>query len=422
EVLPITLALGAAHSEGSLIELLNLPSLINAGELIDTAAGRWKKWLSLPEGPARADTPLYNRSLLAINIMSDETSGGSVAAPEFDSSYAASGGYGYCWPRDGMFVAVALDEAGYHLKAEKFYSFAARVQKEDGSWHQRYFVNGDWAPTWGAQIDQAGAILWGYRHHYNLTKDSAFLKAVWPSARSGANYLVKSIWPNGLQMPAMDIWEDEFAQSTYSSAAVYGGLRAAAELASLAGDALSAELWSKTAESLRKSIINLLWSDETGSFIKSCNRRVSQWDYDRENAISADKRLDIAVLGICFPFGVLPPGDKMMASSAEAIEKGLKNGKVGGLHRYGGDCYAGGNPWVLAALWMSIYKSLLGQRESALEYLEWVHANAAPTGLLPEQVHRENGGPAWVLPLNWSHAMYVLASLALKGKLSVIIE
>jgi GH15 family glucan-1,4-alpha-glucosidase len=91
---------------------------------------------------------------------------------------------------------------------------------------------------------------------------------------------------------------------------------------------------------------------------------------------------------------------------------------VGGIHRYEGDSYAGGNPWVLATLWMSIFHSLLGNREKALEYLGWTEANSSPAGLLPEQVNRHHGGPAWVLPLNWSHAMYILASLAAKGNLS----
>jgi len=40
--------------------------------------------------------------------------------------------------------------------------------------------------------------------------------------------------------------------------------------------------------------------------------------------------------------------------------------------------------------------------------------------LLPEQADKNHGGPAWVLPLNWSHAMFVLTHLALRGKLSII--
>jgi len=35
-------------------------------------------------------------------------------------------------------------------------------------------------------------------------------------------------------------------------------------------------------------------------------------------------------------------------------------------------------------------------------------------GLLPEQVSKDNGEPCWVIPLTWSHAMYVLVLAGLK--------
>jgi len=435
EQVSITLAIAVANDENSLTELLNLPVLKNESHL-ETTSQYWKKWLSRREGE-NADTPLYNRSLLAMKIMSDRSGGASVAAPEFDSHYIGSGGYGYCWPRDGMFVALALDEAGHHDEAGMFYRYAARVQKPEGNWHQRYFMNGDRASSWGEQIDQAGAVLWGYHHHYTLTGDSKFLNYIWPSVYSGAGYLVKNRLDNGLQIPTMDLWEDEFAQSTYSSAAVYGGLKGAAGLAAAMGDCPSQNLWNEAAESLKESILLHQWAGDLGSFTRSANRRVSGGEYHRAqecgqgvcqlplpgaqcsyNALSMDKRLDTALLGLCFPFGVLPAADERMQSTAESIEKNLFNSQVGGIHRYQGDCYAGGNPWVLTSLWMSIYHSLRGRKEKAAEYIHWAQANASQAGLLPEQVHRHNGGPAWVLPLNWSHAMYVLATLALTGRLS----
>ena len=33
--------------------------------------------------------------------------------------------------------------------------------------------------------------------------------------------------------------------------------------------------------------------------------------------------------------------------------------------------------------------------------------------LLPEQVSRDDGRPAWVIPLTWSHAMFVLVLIEL---------
>ncbi len=436
-VFPLVVA--AARSEGSLTGLLGLPVLSDPTRLLDTASKYWESWLNQAPSGMVPDRPLYKRSLLATKIMTDKTGGASVAAPEFDSHYVACGGYGYCWPRDGMFVALALDEAGHHQEAEMFYKFAARVQNADGSWQQRYFMDGHWAPTWGQQIDQPGAVLWGYYHHFSLTGDRDFLNHIWPSVYSGAGYLVRSrLVENGLPLPTMDIWEDEFSQSTYSAAAAYGGLKGAAALASAMGDSPSRDLWHNTAESIKESILGSQWYGKTGTFIKSVNRRVCEWDYCRAldngqeayllqiphapyryHAVSLDGRLDISLLGLCFPFNVIPPTDPRMQSTAGEIEKKLFNPQVGGIHRYEGDSYAGGNPWVLATLWMSIYQSLRGDGDKALEYLVWAENNSSPAGLLPEQVHRYNGGPAWVLPLNWSHAMYILASLAAGGRLSL---
>ncbi|MCL5058335.1 MAG: glycoside hydrolase family 15 protein [Actinobacteria bacterium] len=437
ESAPASLIIAAAHSEKTLAELISRYSGDNPGDLAGITRQYWKGWLS----PAEKDNPgtkLYSRSLLTLKLLSDKSGGGSVAAPEFDSHYRASGGYGYCWPRDGMYTALALDESGYHQEAEKFYRFAANVQKADGSWHQRYFITGDPAPTWGQQIDQAGAVLWGYHHHYQATGKRSFLDLIWPSVLAGAGFLVKSIRPGGLQPPSMDLWEDEFAQSAYSSAAVYGGLMGAASLAAHRGDLKSEKIWTAAAGLLKKSILSFLWSDEKDSFIKSVNRRVDEWEYRKaldsgETAVVLAvpgssgsyhavtyKKMDVALLGLCFPFAVLPPGDLMMQATADSIERILGSGRAGGIHRYEGDTYAGGNPWVLAALWMSLYRSLLGQRERALEYIHWAEVNASPTDLLPEQVDRDRGGPAWVLPLGWSHAMYVLASRAVSGRLSMM--
>ncbi|MFZ5597287.1 MAG: glycoside hydrolase family 15 protein [Bacillota bacterium] len=435
----LTLVLAAAHSEDDLLELLGLPALLNPEELIKKTRRHWEDWLEQGNSAngRTENTPLYRRSLLSMKLMSDSSSGASVAAPEFDSHYAASGGYGYCWPRDGMFVALALDETGFHDEAELFYKFAARTQNRDGSWHQRYFMNGCPAPTWGQQIDQAGAVLWGYHHHYSITGDAEFLVAVWPSVLSGADYLARNISSNGLPAPSMELWEDDFSQSSYSSAAVYGGLKASALMADALDKTPLKEKWNQHADAVRESIIANLWRDDIKTFIKSVNRRVYEWDYCRamENgqdakqlqvpgtpysyfAVPFDLRMDAALLGLCYPFGVFPPDDLRMLATVEAIEKKLQNGVVGGIHRYEGDSYAGGNPWVITTLWMSVFHSLRGNYNRAGELLRWSEKNCSPTGLLPEQVHRENGGPAWVLPLNWSHAMYVLASRALSGRLS----
>ncbi|MQL51252.1 hypothetical protein GFC01_03040 [Desulfofundulus thermobenzoicus] len=479
-----TLYLAAASGERDVLQILSRMAGETANHWQKITVEFWEQWLGRPsvtagiqnenpdnrseKGEHRAEVPAGNdgeepdhiprpqanieivpsdkddeeracrRSLMVLKLLSNRDTGGNIAAPEFDPFYMACGGYGYCWPRDGMYTALALDQAGYHQEARDFYLFAARVQNADGSWQQRYFTNGSWAPTWGQQIDQVGAVLWGYHHHFALTGDRDFLAEIWPSADLGAGYLVDHLSEkNGLPQPGLDLWEDNFAQSTYAAAAVYGGLVGASLLAEIKGEAEKADRWRRAASGIKESIIAHLWNPDRQCFYRAINRQVGCYDYqcalDRGDYawtgkepsglyetfwVEKDTRIDAAVLGLVFPFTVLKPDDPRMNAAIGTLEQVLGNKQVGGLHRYEGDNYAGGNPWVLTTLWLGIVRALRGEREAARALYRWALDNASPTGLLPEQVNKERGGPAWVLPLGWSHAMYILLHLTLEGNLT----
>jgi GH15 family glucan-1,4-alpha-glucosidase len=86
---------------------------------------------------------------------------------------------------------------------------------------------------------------------------------------------------------------------------------------------------------------------------------------------------------------------------------------VGGIHRYSGDGYRGGNPWVVCTLWLGLYELAAGEVEQARGRLSWAVHHRTALDLLPEQVSGETGAPAWIIPLGWSHAMFVHLALAL---------
>lgn len=410
------------------------------GSLLDVTQKYWQGWLERGEhlpvitGLAGDAENLYRRSLLTIKLLQDR-SGGFIAAPEFDPLYRSSGGYGYCWLRDALYSAVALDEAGYLEEAELFYLYAADIQDPDGDWQQRYFMDGSWAPTWGKQIDQTGCILWGFLHHHRLSGNAGFARRVWPAVQKAAAYLCAHTADNGLPLPSIDPWEERLGQGTYSAAAVFGGLKAASVLARELKAPELAATWSAAAEKMRTAIVNLQWSEKLGRFYRSIGKRVDECEYNylRDNGFEVwqlkdpsglyntfwsahDSNIDSSLLALGFPFNVLPPGDDKLLSTAGVIENTLWNHRVGGLHRYDGDCYAGGNPWVISTLWLALHYFREGQHQRARELLTWCTRHTNHNLLLPEQVHKENGGPAWVVPLKWSHAMYVITFLALHGR------
>jgi oligosaccharide amylase len=439
----IALYLAFASRERQVLDLYTRTINIPTSSWLDKTASFWQNWgqknSTLKHGLEDKEVvpEEIQRSLLTLKLLCNRKTGGIIAAPEFDPFYTCCGGYAYCWPRDGFFAAVALDEAGFYKEARDFYFYCLRVQETDGSWKQRYFTDGKWAPFWGHQIDQVGAVLWGYAHHFTLTKEQNFLAAVWPSVCLGVSYLFHSLSPaNNLPQPSFDLWEDNYCQSTYAAAATYGGLKAATLLAKNKGELDKANLWWEAAAKVKKAILTRQWEAKTKCFLRGINRRISanEYHWHKEQGYQVwsttdplelypvywaeqDRRIDAALAGLVFPFRVLKPTDFWTNRIIQAIEKFLTNVQVGGIHRYQGDVYAGGNPWVITTLWLSIIYALRGEKEKALSLYQWAIKNANSLGLLPEQVDRRVGGPAWVIPLGWSHAMLVLAHLAIGNRL-----
>lgn len=374
---------------------------------------------------------LYERSVLTLKLMSDERSGSIVAAPEFDERFTRCGGYAYCWGRDAAFITTALDKAGLHRLSDAFYAWSLTAQDQDGSWQQRHYHDGSLAPSWGLQIDEGASILWGMLQHYHALppeRKDAFLAMIRESAYRGAEFLIRSIdEENGLPASSRDLWEERDGQHTYSSAAVYGGLQAAASIAGLSGDSDLAERFRKAASRVGDSIRRLCWSEDAGRFLRGVNLKVDVQRGEEakqqgagvtctvspkgyaQYRLHVDPVIDTSLLGVSVPFAVVPPEDPKAVGTADAIEQALTVPGVGGLLRYEGDTYNGGNPWILTTLWLAQYRASIGQPDRALELLRWAVRHQTDCGLLPEQVDRLTGETSWVVPLTWSHAMFILA-------------
>lgn len=343
---------------------------------------------------------LYKRSIMVFHLLSQSGLGGMLAAPEVDEDFLYCGGYGFCWGRDAAYITSAIDAAGYHYMTEEFYLWAITAQSEDGSWAQRHYLDGSIAPNWGLQIDETGSILWGVWEHYKITKDRQFLLKMWPSVKKGADFLISYKHDyTGLPLDSYDLWEERLGQHTYSAAAVYGGLLGAANVAKEMGFDEDAKKWTESAVNLKKAIETLCWDQKSNRFLRSIKVN---------DGIYKDHTVDVSLLGLAYPFNVLDPKDDRIVSTARIIEDRLWSIKVGGIKRYENDIYRGGNPWILTTLWLSFYYTLIDENDKAKMLFEWAVDHATPMGLFPEQIHRNTGEPAWVVPLTWSHAMFVL--------------
>jgi GH15 family glucan-1,4-alpha-glucosidase len=86
--------------------------------------------------------------------------GAYVASPAFAQ-------YGYCWLRDGSFVADAMSRSGEVESAEAFFDWVARIVERGLGFETRYTLagrrdEGEWPRV---QHDGWGLWLWGVREH-----------------------------------------------------------------------------------------------------------------------------------------------------------------------------------------------------------------------------------------------------------------
>ena len=103
----------------------------------------------------------------------------------------------------------------------KFYKvWANKTQLPNGLFEQRYYSNGNLAPSWGLQIDETASMIIGIsklsdkNNYFDITR-----KAV-----SG---MISFLDENFISKPCYDLWEERKDSHLYSTASIYYGLEAA---------------------------------------------------------------------------------------------------------------------------------------------------------------------------------------------------
>ncbi len=355
----------------------------------------WRKWIgsfTRDFGNEKTNKTM-RRSLLLLKLLIDKNHGGIVAAPCMEPEYR------FCWPRDATYDAYALDRCGFHEESEKFYKWCQRAQEKEGGLYQRYYIEAKLrGPCWSSQIDEIATVIWGMKKHFDLTRDYRFLESVWSTVKQAANFICDSIDPKTYFAESVGLWEERFGSHTYSNAAVCNALKTAAKIAELLGQNKLSQKWFSLHENTRSSLLNSAWDNEKKRFIKTINPR--------------DDNLDVSLLGLAFPFEVLPADEDRMKKTAFAVEQAFSY-PVGGIGRYPEDSYYGGNPWILSTLWLALYYEKLGDTDRMEQLIAWAIDRATNLDLLPEQVDKTNGFPISAVPLAWSHAFFISAVIGL---------
>ena len=116
--------------------------------------------------------------------------------------------------------------------------------------------------------------------------------------------------------------------------------------------------------------------------------------------------MDISLLGLVYPFNMFSPKEKKIQNTVERINMTLRT-YTGGYLRYEGDNYIGGNPWIIANLWLAEYYLKAGMKNKARECFDIAVIGSNNLGFLPEQINNDTMDSAWVIGLGWSHAMFI---------------
>lgn len=428
--------LAVGHSIAETRELNDYVLSRGAGHLIETTANYWRAWVNRREfifhGLSPAVVGLFKRSLFLIRAHAN-SNGGIIASCDFANLQQGKDTYNYIWPRDASYAALALARAGDHLVAQRFFAFADRVIAPEGHFMHKYSPDMSLGSSWHPwlrhgqlelpiQEDETALVIFSLWRYYEITKDLEFIEQVYNSLiKRAADFMVVHRDPKTkLPKPSYDLWEEKFGVSTFTAAAVYGALEAAARFAKLLGKVKNEDVYRATALEVKEGILRHLYDESAGYFYKLLNLTEGQLSYD--------PTVDISSVYALYHFKVLPADDALLAKVMKLTEERLLLPLTsGGVARYEGDAYHhregayAGNAWFVTTLWRAQYYIQRAQSEADLapvkEALEWTVSHAQSSGLLSEQLDPYTGHQVSVSPLVWSHAEFVLTVLDYLDKL-----
>jgi oligosaccharide amylase len=390
----------------------------------------WPAWVNKEERDFANLSPqvanLYRRSLLIVRTQVDN-GGAIVAANDSDGVKDARDHYSYMWPRDGALVAYAMDQARYMEVSRRFIDLCARIVTPEGFFLHKYTPAGEPGSSWHPWIDSAGnpqypiqedetgAVLFALWHHYDVHRDFEFVKAYYRGliVRS-AEFLARYRDPHtGLPDASYDLWEERRGIMSFTVAAVWAGLQAAANFAALYGETALESRYREVAAAMKQATEQYLFDPERNRFL----RRIVLTE---DGSVEKDLTIDSSLYGL-FYFGMFAADDPKITSTMEAVYQRLWcQTPVGGIARYEDDYYwklsqdiekVPGNPWFICTMWYAQWlvarAKTLTELEAAARILDWVAAAALPSGVLPEQLDPYSGAPISVSPLTWSHATVI---------------
>jgi len=414
----------------------------------------WKAAVPTPFVPKPRTTGdgdwLFNKSRNVLLSHEDKTADGALVAslslPWGRTITDLACGYHMVWPRDMSQSATALLAAGEVDAPLRGLMFLAASQSADGSFHQKFFIDGQPWPGDCVQLDEYSfPIILAYR-----LSQAGLLQQFDPKGMilAAAGALIR----NG-PMTQQERWEELEGYSPSTLASNIAALICAADLAENKwADPTTAQFLREYADFLESHLETwcvttngTLLPGVSSHYIRILPTHVKGGQRDfafPENPNTAQVNMwgqsynarDIVDGGFLelVRYGVRAANDPIIVNSVKVIDaiikKNLPQGP--GFYRYNHDGYGQGNlgqdwfvgcpfgvgrPWPLLTGERGHYELAAGN--IAKPYIQYLEAFAGKRGLLPEQVWDMpnmaappfvTGGPTGsAMPLAWAHAEYI---------------
>ncbi len=411
-------------------------------------SGRERTRIDVSGSMPRSDA--VRTDLRVIDLLSS-SSGGRIAAPEFDPFYANSGGYGYVWFRDDASVSRHLlrtgDQLGLDTSATLAESaeFLCEGQLADGTWpHRVWATDGSLAPGWANanvernddsreyQADQTAtvtAFLATLLRERRSELSESLTRTIRETIHNAVDAMEADLAENDLPKPCQNVWEDGTGQYGHTAATFIEGFAAVAraplrnsvcERAQAGAERVLdgiEELWDEDLE----AYVMLLDGGEKKHLLDAATLQFAT-AFQEYDAIDGTSLSDTHVERLT----------DHVSSTLDTLFRNPRESQVAGLARYEGDRWRkhdqdGEKIWsvttgmgAIAAARVSILLEDRGENgeaflERASRLYELIAEDgpmATDSGYLAEQVF-DDGELDSATPLGWSHALRLHATAML---------
>jgi GH15 family glucan-1,4-alpha-glucosidase len=373
------------------------PAPAAAEALIRETDDEWRGWAAqcTYEGPYHDEVV---RSLLTLECLTYEPTGGVVAAPTTSLPEAVGGtrnwDYRYCWMRDATLTLQALLLAGYRLEAARFRRWVLRAVAGDPERLQiMYGLAGerrltelvlDWLPGWNASTPvRIGNSAYGQRQ---LDVYGELADVLWQSSRAGFA-IDRDAWDLHLVLleslertwsePDQGIWEVRGPRRHFVHSKVLAWVafdRGIAIVDHSESDHIDGPVdrWKQLRTEIHEQVCTRGYDSDIGAFVQSFD----------------DTRLDASVLMIPI-VGFLPGDDPRVKSTIEVIRRALtvdglvrryhpRDAAIDGIGEHEG-------VFLACSFWMVSALAAAGESTEAIALFERLLPLANDVGLFAEE-------------------------------------